>query len=74
MALKKVEHAAAKKQVMNLDELEAFARDARQVGATGKEEIQVGVSWSGKLQKLAIDVELAPADRPTLDKKLDGAS
>jgi hypothetical protein len=71
MALKKIEHSAPKKQVMNLNDLEAFAADARRAGAIGTEPVEAGISWGGKVQKLAIDVEAAPADRPTLDKTPD---
>jgi hypothetical protein len=74
MALKKIEHSAPKKQFMNLNDLEAFAADARRSGATGTEPIEASISWGGKLQKLAIDVDTAPADRPTLDKRPDAAS
>ncbi|MEV6833524.1 hypothetical protein AB0N17_03165 [Streptomyces sp. NPDC051133] len=69
MALKKIEHAAPKKQIMTLDELEAFVRDARSTGAAGSEEILASVSWGGKLQSIAVEVEMAPADRPSLDKQ-----
>ncbi|GHK02864.1 hypothetical protein SY2F82_46610 [Streptomyces sp. Y2F8-2] len=69
MALKKVEHSAPKKQVMTLDELEAFVQDARRTGATGREEVEARVSFGGKIQKLSVEVQAPPADRgPSLDK------
>ncbi|MFI1166116.1 hypothetical protein ACH4UM_21465 [Streptomyces sp. NPDC020801] len=52
---------------MNLDDLDAFVQDVRRSGATGTEEVMVRMSWSGKLQKLAVEVEMAPTSRPTLD-------
>lgn len=73
MALKKVEHAAPKKQAMTLDDLEAFVRDARRTGATGREEVQVGMSWGGKLQKLAVEVDMTSASRVTIEKGTDAA-
>lgn len=68
MALKKVEHTAPKKQALTLDDIAAFIQDARQSGATGSELVDAGVTWGGKLQKIAVEVEMPPADRPTLEK------
>lgn len=64
MAVKKVEHAAPKRQVLTLDDVAAFVQDARQSGATGAEEVAAVVSWRGKVQSLAIEVDVPPADRP----------
>ena len=69
MALKKVEHTAPKKQFLTLDEIDAWVQDARRSGARGGEVVQATVSFGGKLQKISVEVEVAPADRPSLDKE-----
>jgi len=69
MAVKKVEHSAPKKQAMTLDDLDAFVQDARRSGATGTEHLDAGVTWGGKLQKLAVEVDPAPTDQPSLTKE-----
>jgi hypothetical protein len=71
MALKKVEHNAPKKQALTLDDVAAFVQDARRSGATGTEEIDAGVTWGGKLQKLSVEVATVPSDRPNLGKESD---
>ncbi|MEU8590409.1 hypothetical protein AB0C59_25915 [Streptomyces sp. NPDC048664] len=77
MALKKVEHAAPRKQVMNLDDLEAFVRDARGAGATGSEVVEVEISWGGKMQRVGVAIEMVPTDTvgdQPQDKRPDTAS
>jgi hypothetical protein len=74
MAVKKVEHVAPKKQALTLDDVAAFVADARQSGAAGTEEIDAGITWGGKLQKLAVEVDTTRASGPTLDKRPDVAS
>jgi hypothetical protein len=66
MALKKIEHVAPKKAFMTLDDLAAFVHDAKRSGAAGQEIVEGTVSFGGKLQKLAVEVQ---ATNPTsLDK------
>lgn len=57
MALKKIEHAAARKQLLTLDEVAAWVQDAMRSGATGSETVAAGVSFGGKLQKISVEVE-----------------
>ncbi|MCH0555802.1 hypothetical protein [Streptomyces sp. MUM 16J] len=68
MALKKVEHAAPKKQFMTLADLEAFVEDAKRSGAAGDVVVVATVSFSGKLQKISVEADTTGASRPTLDK------
>lgn len=71
MALKKIEHRAPKGEFLTLDELAAFVQEALRSGASGDEVVQAGVSFGGKLQRLAVEAPV-PADvRVDLDK--DGA-
>lgn len=57
MALKKIEHAAARKQLLTLDEVAAWVQDAMRSGATGSETVTATVSFGGKLQKIGVQVE-----------------
>lgn len=68
MALKKVEHTAPKKQFLTLDEIDAWVQDARRSGARGDEIANATVSFGGKLQKVSVEVEVAPAGKPRMDK------
>lgn len=69
MALKKIEHKAAKGQTLNLDELEAFIQDARRSGATGTEPVSARVTFGGKVNQLSVDVTVPTStDAPRLDK------
>lgn len=62
MALRKIEHVAARKQLLTLDEVEAWVRDARRSGATGSEIVAARVSFGGKLQKVSVEVETVKVD------------
>jgi hypothetical protein len=69
MALTKIEHKAAKKQFLTLDEVAAFVQAARRSGASGSEVVIAGVSIGGRLQRLTIEVEVQPiVDAVQLDK------
>lgn len=57
MSTRKVEHKAPKKQTMTLDELAAFVQDAMRSGAQGDEHPHVQIAFSGKIQKVSVDVE-----------------
>lgn len=57
MAMKRVEHAAAKGQLLTLDEVAVWVQDAMRSGATGGEVVSVKISFGGKLQKIAVDVD-----------------
>jgi hypothetical protein len=57
MALKKIEHAAAPKQLLTLDEVAASVQDAMRPGATGAEIVEVRASWGAKLQKIGVEIE-----------------
>lgn len=69
MALKKIEHRAAKGQFLSLDELAAFVQEAMRSGACGDEVVQAAVSFGGKLQRLAVDVPVT-TDAVRLDKEV----
>jgi hypothetical protein len=58
VAIKPIEHKAAKGQLLTLDELAAFVQDALRSGASGSEVVKAQVSFGGKLQRVAIDVDL----------------
>lgn len=73
MAVKRIEHAAPKKQFMTLDEVAAFVRDAMRSGADGSETVAATVSFGQKLQKLSVELDhrsTAPDEPPPvpLDK------
>ncbi|MFE4857353.1 hypothetical protein [Streptomyces sp. NPDC056670] len=57
MAIKPVEHAAVKGQVLTLAEVAAWVQDAMRSGATGKEVVAVKMTFGGKLQKIKVDVK-----------------
>jgi hypothetical protein len=57
MARKKIEHAAAPKQLLTLDEVAAWVQDAMRSGATGAEIVEVRASWGAKLQKIGVEIE-----------------
>jgi hypothetical protein len=57
MALKKIEHTAAPKQLLTLDEVAAWVQDAMRSGATGTEIVEVRASWGAKLQKIGVEVD-----------------
>jgi hypothetical protein len=59
--MKKVEHKAPKKQLLTLDELAAFVQDAMRSGAHGGEVVAATVSFGGKLQRVAVDVDVQGA-------------
>lgn len=61
MAMKKVEHAAAKGRFLTLDEVAAFVQDAMRAGADGSTVVKATVSFGGKLQKLSVDAETRSA-------------
>lgn len=56
MALKKIEHRAAKGEFLSLDELAAFVQEAMRAGVAGSEAVQASVSFGGKLQRLTVDM------------------
>ena len=58
MAMKKIEHAAAKGKLLTLDEVAAWVRDAMRSGATGSEVVNVKMTFGGKLQKISVDVDV----------------
>ncbi|SES03671.1 hypothetical protein [Streptomyces qinglanensis] len=62
MSTRTIEHKAPKKQFLTLDELAAFVQDAMRSGAAGTEVVSAAVSFGGKLQSLAIDVDTAKQD------------
>lgn len=57
MAMRKIEHAAAKGELLTLDEVAVWVQDAMRSGASGSELVTARVSFGGKLQKIAVDVE-----------------
>jgi len=67
MSTRKIEHKAEKRQALTLDELAAFVQDALRSGASGDEHPVVQIAFSGKLQKIHVDVEVpANQDEKTL--------
>lgn len=58
MAMKKIEHVAPKGQLLTVDEVAAWVQDAMRSGATGTEVVAARVSFGGKLQKIAVDVDV----------------
>jgi hypothetical protein len=69
MAIKKIEHKAAKGQKLTLDEVAAFVQDAMQSGASGSEIVGGDFSFGGKLQALSVDVDVPRTDTAPLDKQ-----
>lgn len=65
-ARRKIEHAAPRKQTLTLDQLAAFVQDAMRSGASGDETVHATISFGGKLQKIAIEVEVS-TDQATKD-------
>jgi len=59
MAKKKVVHVADKGGFLTLDEVEAWVRDARRSGADGGSAVDARVSFSGRIQKISVEVETA---------------
>jgi hypothetical protein len=57
MAQKKVEHTADKGSHLTLDEVAAWVQDAMRSGASGDSPVVVRAGFSGKLQKISVDVE-----------------
>lgn len=55
MATRKIEHTAAKKQTLTLDEVAAWVQDAMRSGASGNSPVEARVNFSGKLIKLGIE-------------------
>lgn len=65
MATQKIEHAAPKKQGLTLDQLAAFVQAAMRSGAAGTEVVGAGITFSGKLQKISVEVDTqAPVAEP----------
>lgn len=69
MALKRIEHKAARGTALTLDELAAFVQEAMRSGASGDEVAQATVSFGGKLQRLAIEVPIGTVDRLSKEAK-----
>ncbi|RDG37946.1 hypothetical protein [Streptomyces corynorhini] len=65
MALKSVEHAAAPKHLLTLDEVAAWVQDAMRSGASGTETVAARVSFGGKLQKIGIVIDTATGAEAT---------
>jgi len=63
MTTRTVEHKAPKRQTMTLDELAAFVQDAMRTGAHGSEHPTVQIAFSGKIQKVSVDVEVSAATK-----------
>lgn len=58
MAKKTIEHKADRGQHLTLDEIAAWVQEAMRAGADGSSIPRVVVSFSGKPQKLTIDVDV----------------
>lgn len=71
MSTRKVEHKAGKRQTLTLDELAAFVQDAMRSGANGDEHPHVQIAFSGKIQKVSVDVDSSanPVPDATVDHK-----
>lgn len=63
MALRKIEHKAAKGAFLSLDELAAFVQEAMRSGASGGTVVEAAVSFGGKLQRLTVAAPGAVTDR-----------
>lgn len=50
--------AADRKHGMTLDELAAFAEEARQAGASGSTVVKMVATWRRSIQELSMDVEV----------------
>jgi hypothetical protein len=57
MAMKPIEYAARKGELLTLGEVAAWVQDAMRAGATGKEVVAVKMTFGGKLQKIKVDVK-----------------
>lgn len=62
MAMRKIEHAAPKGQLLTLDEVAAWVQDAMRSGASGSEPVRARVSFGGKLQTIGVEVDTMKAD------------
>lgn len=70
MAMKKIEHAAPKGQLLTLDEVAAWVQDAMRAGASGDEIVGATISFGGKLQKIRVEAEV-PKSNDELAKSSD---
>jgi hypothetical protein len=69
VAIKPIEYKATKGKLLTLDELAAFVQDALRSGAASSEVVKAQVSFGGKLQRIAIDVDpQAGRDAASLEK------